>query len=125
MKLSLITKNKPVTLETPEGDIELVITKFTGHDAQRRANLISEYFEDTNLSNIEKYNGIQIARLMSSLKYADGLDYFLNGSVKDFLGLDYPEEITNALVNEVDKLNPQPALEADEKKPLDSKKKKS
>lgn len=124
-KLSLIRKPTLLTLETSEGDVELHITKFTVNDADRRQKLMNEVFDSKESTELDKFNALQIARLMCSVKRPDG-EYFWPGTVAEFKSQNYEMDFVNALIGEVEKLNPLPQLTIGEtESALDKKKEKS
>lgn len=108
MRFSTVKNEQPFTLETTQGDIELKFTKFTIQDSIRRNELIEPVVNNENLTNIEKYNQVNVIRLMCSVKRVDNGDYYFPGSVEDFISLNLENEMINALCAQVDILNPIP-----------------
>lgn len=129
MKLSLVPTHVPLTLETSEGDIELVISKFTIQDAERRQALMSSVFDDKNATELDKYNSVQFARIMCSVKHKDTGLYYWNKGIADFKSNGYEMDFINALSAAVDEVNPLFIPSTDEngktEKALDAKKKRS
>lgn len=117
MKLSMLTKRIPFTLETEDGDVELFITQFSVGDAEYREKLMKDHWDNTDY--VSKLNSFNLARIMTSIKTDIG-DCYFTGSIDDVRSV-LSMDIANALITEVDKLNPLP--KSDET--LDTKKKKS
>lgn len=119
MKLSMLTKRIPFTLETEDGDVELFITQFTVADGEYREKLMKDHWEVKDNDYLGKLNSFNLARIMTSVKRDDG-SYFFTGSVDETRAL-LGKELADALCSEVDKLNPIPMPD----ETLDIKKKKS
>lgn len=104
MKLSLVPKSTPLTLETSEGDVELFITKFTVADAEFREELMSSTWKDDSIPDYSKLNRFNIARMMCAVKDKDG-NYFFTGSIDD-VRKSIAKEIIEEICKEVDVVNP-------------------
>ena len=106
MKLSMKPTVKPFVIETLDGDVNVVVSKFTILDGERRQSLVNHVFDDKTATELDKFNAMNIARVMCSIKHADTLEYFWQGDVADFKLQGYEMGFINALVSEVDKMNP-------------------
>lgn len=109
MKLSMVGKSEPLTLETSEGEVNLMVTELTYNDITRHNELIKHMYDEKNqIKDSAKLIDLTAARVMCAIKNLDGTYYFNQVSVEEYLEhvADAPGDFTLQLNDVVTRVNP-------------------
>ena len=120
LKFDLLIKKTPFELLTVDGTVAAFFTQLTIAEAAEHSKAYTPVRENKELSDMEKLGFINKKRLCLSVKNADNGYIFANPEELDSL----PLNVVNAMVEQVDLLNPWPVIdkETGEEETLDSKK---
>jgi len=106
MKFTVKPKSIPFSLEDSDGNsVNLVFTGYTIGDVTRLMELQKPLIESDD-NDVLKFNKLSLTRLMCSVKHAESGDYYWSGSIDEFIDNDYPKEMIEEMLIQVNALNP-------------------
>ena len=119
MRITAVVKKTPFVLETVDEEIDAFFTQLTVGEANEISKEYDPIFKDENLDVIDKLTWLNKTRLVKSVKDGNGVQLF-----KSFDELsEFPKEAVEAMIKQVDSLNPWPKINDDgTTETLDSKK---